>query len=372
MTAKLEICLNVHYPGFALGVDVALPGSGVTALFGPSGCGKTTLLRAVAGFERTRPSAKARADRAGKVVIKGLTWQDDANGVFMPTHLRKLGYVFQDASLFPHLNVAQNIDYGRRRVAEKSNATAVEPMLSLLGIYHLLARLPHTLSGGERQRVAIARALATHPQLLLMDEPLAALDAARKAEVLPYLEALQRELKIPVLYVTHSLDEVARLASHLVLLDAGRVLAAGAVPDLLTRLDLPLARTEGASAVITATVLGHLDRHHLSEVGLGGADGADRMVVPQLSLAPGHRLSLRIQARDVSLTLERQHGTSIQNILSVAVIALVRDTPGQAIVQLDVHGQRLLARVTALSAEQLGLAPGMTLFAQVKGAAILL
>jgi molybdenum ABC transporter ATP-binding protein len=207
--------------GFSLDVDVRLPGQGVSAMFGPSGCGKTTLLRCVAGL--TRPAS-------GYVAVGGQVWQDDAAGVWLPTHRRPLGMVFQEASLFPHLTVQRNLDFGRRRVPAAERRVSLEQAIELLGIGHLLARRPAGLSGGERQRVAIARALATSPRLLLMDEPLAALDAARKAELLPWFERLARELRIPVLYVTHALDEVARLADHLLLLEGGRARAGPGPP----------------------------------------------------------------------------------------------------------------------------------------------
>ena len=198
--------------GFTLDVALALPQTGVTALFGPSGCGKTTVLRALAGLERA----------AGRVALGAEVWQDDAAGRFVPTHERAIGYVIQEAALFPHLDVRRNLAYGLKRIAPGERRIALDQVVELLGITHLLERRPDTLSGGERQRVAIARALATSPKLLLMDEPLAALDAKRKAEVLPYLDRLHAELGIPIVYVSHAIDEVARLADHLVLMDAGR------------------------------------------------------------------------------------------------------------------------------------------------------
>ena len=221
----IEARLQLQRRDFRLDVDLQLPGHGVTALFGPSGCGKTTLLRLLAGLERAQ----------GRVAVGDDVWQDGAH--FVPPHQRPLGYVIQEAALFPHLDVQANLAYGARRSA---TPLALAPVIELLGIGHLMARRVTTLSGGERQRVAIARALATGPRLLLMDEPLAALDAARKAEILPYLERLQRELALPIVYVTHAMDEVTRLADHLVLLDAGRVMAAGPLAELLTRTDLPL------------------------------------------------------------------------------------------------------------------------------------
>ena len=363
----IRVRLQVHFPAFALDVDLTLPGTGVTALFGPSGSGKTTCLRAIAGLEHA-------VARHNLVSINGDTWQDDAQGIFVATHLRALGYVFQEASLFSHLSVAQNLAFGQKRVARVANAQqkaalaqAIKQAVELLGIGHLLGRQPHTLSGGERQRVAIARALATRPRLLLMDEPLAALDARRKAEVLPYLEKLHNELNIPILYVSHAMDEVARLADHLVLLEEGKVVASGPTVDVMTRLDLPLAHGDAAGAVIIAKVVSHDPGYHLTLVRFAGGD----FTVPQQAAGVGQTLRIRVQARDVSLTLHRQTDTSIQNILPVTVTALSGDSPGQVMVQLDAGGSALLARVTARSVDALALTVGKQLFAQVKGVAIL-
>ena len=350
-----------HYPGFELDVDLDLAGRGITALFGPSGSGKTSCLRAIAGLERSTPGAMAY------VAVNEEVWQDDAKGVFVPVHQRALGYVFQDANLFTHLSVAQNLAYGLTRVPAAQRRVSLDRAVALLGIGHLMDRQPGTLSGGERQRVAIARALATSPRILLMDEPLAALDAQRKAEILPYLEQLHHELDIPVLYVSHALDEVARLADHLVLLDAGRVVASGPAGELMTRLDLSLAHGDTAGAVIDATISSHEPVYHLSMADFPGG----RLCVPQQTMTVGQALRIRVQARDVSLTLEPQTGTSILNILPVTVVALSDDSPGQVMVRLDAGGTPLLARITQKSVASLGLVAGRTIYAQVKGVAIL-
>ena len=368
----IRVRLKINFPAFTLDLDLTLPGTGVTALFGPSGSGKTTCLRAIAGLEHA--VALRSAVRRNLVTLNGEAWQDDAQGIFVPTHLRALGYVFQEASLFRHLSVAQNLAFGQKRLARAAGAPqkasleqAIGQAVELLGIGHLLGRQPHTLSGGERQRVAIARALATRPRLLLMDEPLAALDVKRKAEVLPYLEKLHRELHIPILYVSHAIDEVARLADHLVLLDEGKLVASGPTADVLTRLDLPLAHGDAAGAVISATVVSHDPAYHLTLVRFAGGD----FTLPQQVIGVGGTVRVRVQARDVSLTLQRQTGTSIQNILPVTVTALSSDSPGQVMVQLDAGGSALLARVTARSADALALEVGKSLFAQIKGVAIL-
>ena len=358
----LHLQAHLDLGGFVLDVAVDLPGRGITALFGPSGSGKTSCLRVLAGLER-----RAR----GRVAAGADVWQDSAQSLFVPPHRRALGYVFQEASLFAHLNVQDNLTFGFRRTPAGEQRHGWDRPLELLGIGHLLQRWPHELSGGERQRVAIARALATSPRLLLMDEPLAALDAARKAEILPYLERLQTELDIPVIYVSHAIDEVARLADHLVLLEAGRVAAQGPTSRLLTRLDLPLAHGDSAAAVIAGTVLGHEPGFHLTQVGFPGCNL--RFVSParQRVRVPGETVRLRVQARDVSLTLSHQADTSILNVLPACVLELREDSPGYVMVVLDTSGTRLLARVTRKSADALQLAPGTSVFAQVKGVALL-
>ena len=350
--------LTLVRPGFTLDVDLQLPGLGVTALFGPSGCGKTTCLRAMAGLERAQP---------GRVVVHGEVWQDDARNIWRPTHQRGLGYVFQEASLFDHLTVRGNIDYGLQRTPTTRRRVALEQAVELLGIAHLMDRRPQALSGGERQRVAMARALATSPRLLLMDEPLAALDAQRKAEVLPYLERLHRSLEIPMLYVSHAIDEVARLAGHMVLMQHGRVLAQGRTGELIARLDLPLAHGDMAATVIEGTVQQHDAHDHITTVAFSGGQ---LLLVNPTPRTVGDAIRLRVQARDVSLALTPPCDTSILNVLPATVVALDEDSPGQMMVALDAGTTRLLARVTQRSAQALALAPGQPVFAQVKGIAV--
>ena len=347
---------------FALDVDLALAGHGITAIFGPSGCGKTTLLRAVAGLVRPSP---------GHIVVNGDVWQNDAEHVWRPTHRRPLGVVFQEASLFDHLSVQRNLDFGLRRVPAAERRVSLEQAIELLGIAHLLARSPAGLSGGERQRVAIARALATSPRLLLMDEPLAALDAQRKAELLPYFERLQRELDIPVFYVTHSLDEVARLAGEVLLMDAGRTVAHGPTATLMTRMDLSLTQGDAASALIEGTLASVDTRYGLLNVRFAGGVLQCVQTAGAPARAPGDSVRLRVHARDVSLTLAPAEGTSILNVLPAVVQSLGEDGPAQTLVALDLGGSTLLARVTRKSADALRLAPGQALFAQVKGVAVL-
>jgi molybdate transport system ATP-binding protein len=342
---------------FTLTLDLNVPSRGITALFGASGSGKTTCLRVLAGLE---PQAHGRVEVGGEV------WQDSAQGLFRPVHQRALGYVFQEDSLFAHLNVQDNLQFGFQRTPVSERKHPWNHALDLLGIAHLLQRWPHELSGGECQRVAIARALAANPRLLLLDEPLAALDAPRKADILPYLERLHSELDIPVVYVSHALDEVARLADHLVVLENGRMTASGPTPEILTRLDLPLAHGDTAGAVLSATVIGHNTEDHLTTTRFNG----ETLTVPHQRAAIGQVLRIRVQARDVSLTLTRQTGTSILNSLPATITALSPDGPGQVMVALDVSGSPLLARITHRSVNALALAPGLTLFAQIKGVAI--
>ncbi|MFT3956389.1 MAG: molybdenum ABC transporter ATP-binding protein [Piscinibacter sp.] len=360
----IEARLALPRRGFALDVSLALPEAGVTALFGPSGCGKTTVLRALAGLERA----------SGRVAIGTEVWQDDAAGLFVPTHQRAIGYVIQEAALFPHLDVRRNLAYGMKRIAPAARRIALDQVVELLGIAHLLDRRPDTLSGGERQRVAIARALATSPTLLLMDEPLAALDAKRKAEVLPYLDRLHEELGIPIVYVSHAIDEVARLADHLVLMDAGRVLADGPLPDMLARLDLPVAFGDDAGVVLDA-VVGERDPHwQLARLDVAGADGGEacRMWSRDAGLAVGRRVRLRVLARDVSLTRTPQTGTSIGNQLRGTIEAIADDDhPALALVRVRVGTAPVVARLTRRSAHALELAIGMPVWAQVKTVALM-
>lgn len=360
--ADLRIQVALKRTDFVLDVDLRLPAQGTTAIFGTSGSGKTTLLRVLAGLE---PQAR------GRISLQGEVWQDSAQNTFKPTYQRGLGYVFQEASLFEHLNVADNLKFGFKRTPVAQRKLGWDQTVALLGISHLLERWPQQLSGGERQRVAIARALAASPRMLLMDEPLASLDAGRKAEILPYLERLQSELGIPIVYVSHAIDEVARLADHLVLLVNGKVEASGPTQELLTRLDLPLAHGDTAGAVLITTVQSHDPTDHLTTVQFNGG----QLTVPMSSANIGQSLRIRVQARDVSLTLTKQTGTSILNILSARVTALSADSPGQLMVALDVGAGSqtvpLLARITARSAQALALAPGLSVYAQIKGVAIL-
>lgn len=352
----IAVACKIDWPGFALDVDLRLPGRGVTALFGPSGSGKTTLLRCIAGLERPP---------RGRLLFKDQIWQDERT--WLPTHRRPLGYVFQEASLFPHLSVLGNLRYGLKRSPD-AQPEGLERAIELLGIGHLLARQPDTLSGGERQRAAIARALAVGPQVLLMDEPLAALDLKRKQEILPYLERLHDELDIPLLYVSHAPDEVARLADHIVALDAGRAVASGPLAETLARLDLPIRLGEDAGVVLEATVGAIDDEWHLARVNFSGGSLWTR----DRGLPAGRRVRVRILARDVSLAVAEPGPSSIQNRLDGIVDSLGDDEhPGLLLVRVQVGASRLIARLTRRSATQLGIAAGRPVRVQVKSVALM-
>lgn len=360
-----------RFPDFSLDVDLELPDRGVTAIFGPSGSGKTTLLRCIAGLERAQQ---------GQLVLGDQIWQSQR--VFIPAHRRPVGYVFQEASLFPHLNALGNLRYAMKRAGREVQKgffyrlkrgfirpikdSSFHELVSLLDLERLLHRYPHQLSGGERQRVAIARALLIKPRLLLMDEPLASLDAARKNEILPYLEALHRQLTIPILYVSHSMDEIMRLADYLVVLDKGKLKTAGPATDVLTCSDFPLPQGDEAGVVWEGEVQELDARCNLARV----ASTAGELWVAGGTLAVGDRVRLRLLASDVSLALRRHEDSSCLNILP-AIISDIRTKSGTALVVLDAGGGRLLSSLTLRSVERLKLEPGLRVWAQIKSVAVL-
>ena len=349
---------DISYPGFALDVDMQLPARGVTALFGPSGSGKTTLLRCIAGLERVS---------GGLLRVSNEVWQEGEK--FLATHRRPLGYVFQEASLFPHLSVRRNLEYGWRRIAASERKVQLEQVILLLGLNQLIDRNdPSSLSGGERQRVAIGRALLTSPSLLLMDEPLSALDAASKQEILPYLERLHGELDIPVLYVSHALEEVARLADHLVLLEKGRVIASGTLSETLSRLDLPTAHLDDAGAVIEAKVAVQDEAYRLTRLDFSGGS----LWVSKVGHGAGTLVRARVLARDVSIAIAVPHGTSITNILAVRIVEIRDEGPDRVSLRLAAAGgQILLSRITRRSRDHLRLTAGLEVYAQVKSVALI-
>lgn len=357
----IDMRLQLNHGEFTLDLDLQLPGRGVTALYGQSGSGKTTCLRCLAGLER--------APR-GFIQVNGEVWQDSDRGVFVAPHRRALGYVFQEASLFAHLSVRANLAFGLKRIAPAERRVDLLQATQLLGIGHLLDRPPHNLSGGERQRVGIARALLTSPRLLLMDEPLAALDSRRKNEILPYLQRLHDELDIPILYVSHSQDEVARLADHIVLLEAGRALASGPIGETLARLDLPLALGDDAGVVVQGNVSHYDADYQLLTLTLPGS--ALNVRVAHSPLPVGQPLRFKVQARDVSLSLANDSAGSILNRMPATVVSeLVADNAAHVLIRLDVAGTPLLARITRYSRDQLNVHPGQSLWVQIKAVAVL-
>lgn len=342
---------------FQLDIDFKIPGRGVTAIFGASGSGKTTLLRCIAGLERAK---------SGFLKINGCCWQNEAKKIFLPTHQRPLGYVFQEASLFSHLSVKKNLEYGLQRTAPKIRKVIFADVVELLGISALLDRNSNNLSGGEKQRVAIARALLTSPKLLLMDEPMAALDDSSKAEILPYLERLHAELSIPVLYITHTIAEVMRLADNILLIDKGKLIGNGTLLEILTRLDLPLAHVYEAGVVIEAKVIEHDEEFHLTYLEFNG----EKLSLGREDLPLGAKVRVVLNARDISLAIENEVNSSILNTFRATILEITEESPGQLMVKLDVAGTLLLTRITKKSWVLLKLQIGMLVYARVKSVAL--
>ena len=347
---------QLNYENFHFNVDLELPCTGVSVLFGDSGSGKTTLLRCIAGLQYAPQ---------GFLEINGNIWQDQK--VFLPTYKRSLGYVFQEANLFQHLTVRENLYYGLKRNKTPINSQQFQQTIELLGIQHLLTRQIEGLSGGERQRIAIARALILNPDILLMDEPLASLDSKRKQEILPFLSRLHQQLAIPVLYVTHSLQEVAQLADYLVIMEQGQILASGPLETTLSRLDLPLAMDKQASTVWVVTIIEHETEYQLSRVEFS----AGTLSLPLIDAPIGTRLRLQIYARDVSIVLEAPYATSILNVLPAEITGITDDSNGQSIVRLQLGNQSLLAHITRKSRLLLNLQINNMVYVQIKGTSIL-
>lgn len=359
--SNIQARFQIQREGFQLTVDTTIPGTGISAIFGASGSGKTTLLRCIAGLEHCPH---------GKLKVNGESWQSERS--FLPPHQRKIGYVFQEASLFSHLSIQRNLEYGWKRIPKKERNIPFDEVISLLGIQAFLQRYPNQLSGGQRQRIAIARALLTSPKILLMDEPLSGLDLQSKHDILPYLEKLHDESKIPILYVSHSPDEVIRLADHLILMESGNIVAQGEINSMLTRSDLALSKLDEASAVLHCQVSSHDEPYHVSYVSINGAKPSQTLLVPYRDLAIGHSVRVRILARDVSLALERQQHTSISNILPAKVVeTFASNDPFQVIAKLDIGGQTILSKITQRSHSKLGIQPGTMLYAQVKSVALM-
>jgi molybdate transport system ATP-binding protein len=354
----LEVESELDFPGFRLAASARLPLDGIMGLFGPSGHGKSTLLRVVAGLER---------GSRGRIALGGEVWQDDSCGRFVEPHRRGVGYVFQDARLFSHLSVRGNLRFAERRAPAAGPGLAFDHIAEMLDLGPLLPRRPSTLSGGERQRVALGRALLTAPRLLLLDEPLSALDLRRKAEIIPYIERLRDELAVPIIYVTHSLDELSRLVRNVALMSEGRMVAIGPLQETMARLDLqPMTGRFEAGSVLEARVQGHDRRYALTLLEVAG----QALRMPEIDAAPGATVRVRVRARDVAIALTRPEGVSIRNVMA-GRIAAVEVEPGPfAEVAIDLGGPWLRARITRESVDELALAPGRPVFALVKSVAL--
>ena len=353
----LEFDVRLRLGGFSLEAAFST-GPGITALFGRSGAGKSTVLHLIAGL--------ARPD-SGRIAVGGRTLFDSEKGIAVAPHERRVGYVFQDARLLPHLTVRANLLYGNFFNKNKNHVVSFAQAVELLGVGHLLGRRPGALSGGEKQRVAIGRALLAGPEVLLLDEPLASLDAPRKAEILYYVERLRDEVRIPIVYVSHSLDEVVRLADTMVLMSDGRVLGAGPVREMTSRIELRpyLGRHEGG-AVIEARVAAQDLESGLARLEFAGG----LLEIPDVEALAGERVRIRVRARDVSIALARPSGLSIRNVLAGSVVEIGGDDGPSVDVQLDLGGTPLIARITRKSAQELGLRPGLGVFALIKSVSI--
>lgn len=354
MPVEFDLNLRLSFEGFALEIDRTLALDGVTALFGSSGGGKTSLLRTIAGFE---------AAATGFIRFDGEDWLNSAAGVFLPPHRRPVGYVFQEARLFPHLSVAGNLRFAAKR--SRAPEALMQEVVGALDLSPLLHRRPARLSGGEQQRVALGRALLTQPRLLLLDEPLAALDQRRKADILPYLQAAAQRFSLPTIYVSHAIDEVAQLADQTMVMDQGRIVAGGSTAEMFERLDLqPLTGRFEAGVLLHATVVSHDAAFHLTRLDLYGQD----LTMPALEHLPaGQEVRVRIRARDVALATQRPEGLSIRNVLAGTVVEIAEEAEAAfAEVLVDTGGARVRSRVTRAAIADLGLTEGMPVFALVK------
>lgn len=354
----IDIDIRISRPGFTLETAFTAPGAGVTALFGRSGAGKTTIIQAVAGV--------VTPDR-GRIVVDGETYFDSARGIDIPIEQRRAGYVFQDARLFPHMTVERNLRYGERRARVAKASIGFDTVVDLLGIRHLLGRRPHTLSGGERQRVTIGRALLSQPRILLMDEPLAALDAARKDEILPYLERLRDEMRLPILYVSHSIEEVLRLSDRVLALKDGKAIADGPVAEVMSRPDiLPITGRFDLGTVLECMVVRHDEVYELSTLVFSGGE----LRVPKVDAPIGAPVRARIRSRDVAISLARPGDVSVTNLLAANIHSI---TPGEGPyvdIGLTVGASRLTSSITRESLERLRLVPDMLVWAMIKTVAV--
>lgn len=355
--AGLALRCELQRKDFSLNVDLVIPTSGITGIFGESGSGKTTLLRCIAGLE---------AAASGRLVVDGEVWHDAATGISLSVQARQIGYVFQEPRLFPHLNVRRNLEYGRDRTTVADKRVDFGQIVELLGLRHLLHRAPTELSGGEAQRVAIGRALLRAPRIVFMDEPLAGLERARKDEILPFLDRLQLELSVPIVYVSHSIDEVCRLCDYLVVMQSGRVLATGDLQSMLVRMDLPILNGEEAGAVIQGSVSAYDSDYDLTQLDFSGG----KLQIPGRHQAPGSDLRIRVRANDVSLCRDKPEQSTILNIIPATIERIQPDRGPVALVRLRVGTDTLLARITRRSCDKLSLKEGDSVMAQIKAVSV--
>ena len=352
----MRIKVLVEKDGFNLNIDIDIPDNGVTMVYGPSGAGKTTLLRSIAGLEKNID---------GLIKVGDSVWQDD--NICLPVHSRSLGFVFQDPSLFPHLSVKDNIEYGLKRAPGLENNNLMDRSIELLNIGSLLGRMPEQLSGGEKQRIAIARAISCSPKILLMDEPLSSLDSSHKKEIMPYLESLNDNLEIPIVYVSHSSDEVIRLSDYLIYLDRGLVIDQGSISEMLSNPELPFSQGDNAKSLIKGSVKQHDEKFNLTYIEFSGGI----ISVASESLSIGRSVRLSVGARDVSITRDHQSDTSILNIFPARIEKIVSDGNAQVMVRCRIGQGMLLSRITRKSAHLLNLREGDNVFAQIKSVALL-
>ncbi len=355
---SLDIDVRLARTNFTLEVKQSIPGTGLTALYGPSGSGKTTLLRCIAGLEKGLKNDRIRVD------FNQISWQ--AENHFVPAHQRGIGYVFQDAKLIPQLNVMGNLDYAVKR-KRSNNGQSLADIIDWLSLQPLLKKPVQQLSGGERQRVAIGRVLATGPRLILMDEPLSSLDQPARAKILPFLNRLHAELAIPIVYVTHSLEEITFLADRMMLIESGQIIASGTVFDMTSRVDLDISHEESAGSLLMCRVNRHDEQFGLSELVFDGG----RLFVARREEQPDTRIRVRIPARDVSITLSPDSHSSILNILKAKIQAIEETDGARVLVRLSVGTSVLLARITRKSRHHLELKTGQEVYAQIKSVALL-
>jgi molybdate transport system ATP-binding protein len=353
----LSVAVTKHRGSFTLDARFELPTPGVAALFGRSGCGKSTLVSVIAGL--------MQAD-TGRVALDDRVLLDTENRIVMPPERRRIGYVFQDARLFPHLSVAANLEYGQRRAPGRRYVN-LDTVATLLDLGSLMDRRTHQLSGGERQRVAIGRALLSQPSLLLLDEPLASLDAARRGEVLPYLEILRDQLAVPMVYVSHDFDEVLRLATHVVLMKSGKTIAQGGVGEMSLNPELrSIVGTDAVGAIVDGTVLGTDPASGLTRVRVGHGE----LKVQAASIAAGAQLRVQLLARDLIIATQAPQHLSVRNMLSGVVTAVTSDDAESDLIAMDIGGTVIMARVTKAATRELALEPGLPAWALVKSVSL--